>query len=264
MCMWLAHVHSQLLLQHTATHCNALQHTATPCHTLQHTATHCITLQHIAKQWCFTLYNYCTIASKPMKLVQYWPKSLNIRMNYVNSITGPFWRQTLQPTCNLHMKTIMEIVYTCMFVYRWIYTRTRPTATLCSTLQHAATHCNTLQHTAPHCNTLQHTETHCNILQHTVTHSNTLQENAAWTSSVVVSTLQRTATHCIALQHTAPYRNTWTSSADVDTLQRTAKHSNTLQHTATHRNTLQHMNQKCGRWHTATHCTLCKALQRLN
>ena len=35
-------------LQHTATHCNTLQRTATHCNTLQHTATHCIALQHTA------------------------------------------------------------------------------------------------------------------------------------------------------------------------------------------------------------------------
>jgi len=37
-----------VLLQHTATHCNTLQHTATHCNTLHHTATHCNTLQHTA------------------------------------------------------------------------------------------------------------------------------------------------------------------------------------------------------------------------
>jgi len=37
-----------ILLQHTATHCNTLQHTATHCNTLQHTATHCRALSLVA------------------------------------------------------------------------------------------------------------------------------------------------------------------------------------------------------------------------
>ena len=44
----------QLLVSHTATHCNTLQHTATHCNTLQHTAAHCNTLQHTATH-CNTL-----------------------------------------------------------------------------------------------------------------------------------------------------------------------------------------------------------------
>ena len=36
---WVHAVFTNLLLQHTATHCNTLQHTATHCNTLQHTAT---------------------------------------------------------------------------------------------------------------------------------------------------------------------------------------------------------------------------------
>jgi len=93
---------SVLLPDHTATHCNKLQHTATHCNTLQHTATHCNTLQ----------------------------RTLVISGASPSRIFGSAFRSH------------------------------------CNTLQHTATHCNTLQHTATHCNTLQHTVTHCDTLQH--------------------------------------------------------------------------------------------------
>ena len=41
-------IYCNIVLQHTATHCNTLQHTATHGNTQQHTATHCNTLQHTA------------------------------------------------------------------------------------------------------------------------------------------------------------------------------------------------------------------------
>jgi len=40
----------QHIMQHTATHCNALQRIATHCNTPQHTTTYCNTLQHTAKR----------------------------------------------------------------------------------------------------------------------------------------------------------------------------------------------------------------------
>jgi len=51
------------ILQHTATHCNALQHTAIHCNALQHTATHCNTLQHSATQ-CNTVQHSATRSHK--------------------------------------------------------------------------------------------------------------------------------------------------------------------------------------------------------
>ena len=52
-------VKGDILLQHTATHCNTLQHTAQHCNTLPHTVTHCSTLQHTAAQ-CNTLQHTAT------------------------------------------------------------------------------------------------------------------------------------------------------------------------------------------------------------
>ena len=61
-----------MILQHTATHCNTLQHPASPCNTLQHTATHCNTLRHIPTH-CNTLQHTATV--KRQCQAKYWVMS---------------------------------------------------------------------------------------------------------------------------------------------------------------------------------------------
>jgi len=52
------------MMQHIASHCNALCHTATRCNTLHHTVTHCNTLQHTATH-CNTLLQCSTHCNTP-------------------------------------------------------------------------------------------------------------------------------------------------------------------------------------------------------
>jgi len=54
---------NEILLQHTATHCNTLQHTATHCNTLQHTATHWNTLQHTATHYDTLSHNTVSVCN---------------------------------------------------------------------------------------------------------------------------------------------------------------------------------------------------------
>ena len=112
------------ILQHTATHCNALQRTTTHCNTLQHTATHCT---HIHGAMTRVIDN----------------TTLQQTATHCN---------TLQRTAT-HCNTLQHTATHCDALQH--------TATHLNALRHIATHCNALQRTAMPRNTLQHTATHC-------------------------------------------------------------------------------------------------------
>ena len=65
-------IHSSLIWEHNATHCNTLQHTSTHCNMLQHPATPCNTLQHTATQ-CNTLQHPCLPAASSAALLRMAP-----------------------------------------------------------------------------------------------------------------------------------------------------------------------------------------------
>ena len=75
--------------QHTAAHCSILQHTATHCSTLQHTATHCSTLQHTAT-YCSTLQHTTTKVARQSLFGTYstnfWRTPKRIQMIFLLSI----------------------------------------------------------------------------------------------------------------------------------------------------------------------------------
>jgi len=123
-CNTLQQHHCNILLQHTATHCNTHLipmwkelYRCLHCNTSQHDATHCARLN--------TATHYCN---------------------------------TLQYTTATHCIHLRSCTDGCTAPH---YITLQHTTSHCNKLQHTATHCNTLQHIATHCNTLQHTATHC-------------------------------------------------------------------------------------------------------
>jgi len=128
--------HTQVCMQHTATHCNTLQHTATHCDTLQHT------------HRCLTSIPRCVLASLFSSRSFACPRVFTLHHTATHC-------NTLQHTATRSPVSFMDCS-----VLNNVY---------CNILQHTAPHCTTLQHTATHCNTLYYSATQCTTLQHTLT-----------------------------------------------------------------------------------------------
>jgi len=106
-----------LLLQRTATHCNALQRTAAYCNVLQRTAAHCNTLQHTATQWCTLVPSIYVSICMYIYMCVYVCMYVCIHDMYI------YIRTCLPP----HSSPLYMCVYTyvyihaCMCIYRCIY-----------------------------------------------------------------------------------------------------------------------------------------------
>ena len=188
---------SEVSLQYTAMHCNALQRTAIHCNTLQYTANTLqhrwyqflseVVLQHTAKHCKHTATHtatHCNTDDIKERCVLVWGRSAT----HCNTAKQ----------CNTLQHTAKTVIDSNTLLHRWyqgrpcwclgsLYTTLRHTATHSNTLQShynlTATHCNTGNikgdfvlvsgRSAPHCSTLQHTATHCNTLQHITIQCNT-------------------------------------------------------------------------------------------
>jgi len=165
-------------LQYTAPRCNAQQHAATAAidcsahaincttratpafsatslsrsgfNTLQHTATHCNTLQHTAKH-CNALENAATDLFRNFS-VKIGPESQECIANHAATRCNAL-RHTAKH-CNKLQQTFSATSGS--------RSGRKAKSASRNTLQQAATHSNTLQHAATRCNTLQQAAAHCN------------------------------------------------------------------------------------------------------
>jgi len=175
------------MLQHTATHCNALQHSH--FNTLQHTAAHCNTLQHTATHCNNLTATHCNALQRTATTTSVSSSKTRGGRKGTHRIAWSCPLQCRQHCHQMNTSVQQETVFSC------IGSRLNPRIThcntlhcTCNTLQHNVIHSNTLQHIS---NTLLHTPTHCRLVAKPYNHS--LQH---------LSTLHRT---CNTLQHTPTY-----------------------------------------------------------
>ena len=151
-CDVLSQLHSTLISDATATHCNILSRfcTATHCNTLQHTATHC----NLWYQLGSGRNSKCHICCAQPVLFH--------AAQHCNQMLHTTQRDTLQHTVThtaTHSNAPLHSSTDSRMTLYYSSTLTFEQTKLRATLQLIATHCNSLQRTAT--KTLHETGTHC-------------------------------------------------------------------------------------------------------